>query len=109
LLILIFVEIYLRRESYFNWTTLNGNDINYLPWSRGEPNGGELGDSCIILKQDPMLYFDVTCETQYCFACQFQGDTLFKLRGLCLEQELIDTDYIFMHSFIQIGVNVINI
>ena len=82
---------------------MDGTPIDYLPWSRGEPNGVELGDECIILKNEPILYFDITCKTPFCFACQFNGDTLFKLRGLCLDQELIDTDYIFMHSFIPFG------
>jgi len=105
----IFVEIVLRRESNTNWTAMDGTAIDYLPWSVGEPNGGELGDSCIILKPDPSLYFDATCKNHFCFACQFQGDTVFKLKGLCLEQELIDTEYIFMHSYITSGVNIINI
>ncbi len=45
----------------------------------------------------------MSCETPFCFACQFKGETLFKLRGLCLEQKQIDTDYIFMHHFIPSG------
>jgi hypothetical protein len=96
-------EIYNRRESQSKWKALNGTVVDYLPWSKGEPNGHDLGDECIILKPDPSLYFDIRCKNTYCFNCQFEGETIFKLKGLCLEQELIDTDYIFMHSFIPFG------
>ena len=36
----------------------------------------------------------------HCFLCLFDGNQIFNLRGLCSEQDFVDTKYIFMHTLI---------
>jgi hypothetical protein len=47
------------------------------------------------------LYHDVNCQMKNCFLCQFMGDKNFKLSGLCVSQELIDTMYTLVTSLEQ--------
>ena len=38
--------------------------------------------------------------SRHCFLCSFDGNQIFNLRGLCSEQDFVDTKYIFMHTLI---------
>ena len=61
--------------------------------------GGELfGEDCVMMDLETGLYHDVSCDTKNCFLCQFRGDKIFKLKGLCLDQVSIDTTYAIVLS-----------
>ncbi len=78
------------------WETITNQSKTYLPWSQGEPNGEITGENCVGAFLSTEKYHDIKCEEKKCFSCQFQREVLFELKGLCSEQELIDTDYIFL-------------
>jgi hypothetical protein len=63
-------------------------DVTFLPWLRGEPNGEFMEENCAILKLESRAYVDMHCKMSYCFHCRFDydNDAIFKLRGLCQEQ-----------------------
>jgi hypothetical protein len=90
------------------YTYPEANEIlTFLPWMVGEPNGEEVGEECIMTKerQYPNLgfvqkYYDFSCYIETCFECAFQRDTILQIRGLCNEQTLIDTQYVFITSLL---------
>ena len=43
------------------------------------------------------------CEFKFCFLCTFDQEKIFTLRGLCDDQNLIDTKYVFLHSLLSKG------
>ncbi len=78
------------------WKTLTNQSNTYLPWFQGEPNGEITSEDCVVAYLSTAKYHDIKCQEKICFSCQFQREVTFKLKGLCSEQELIDTDYIFL-------------
>ena len=62
------------------------------------PGGEIFGEDCVKMDSDTGLYHDVSCDSKNCFLCQFRGDKMFKLKGLCLDQDFIDTKYAMVLS-----------
>ena len=85
------------------WEALTNQPNIYLPWFPGEPNGEITAEDCVGAYLFTKKYYDIKCDEKRCFSCQFQREVLYKLRGLCLEQELIDTNYIFLMNQIPFG------
>jgi hypothetical protein len=97
-----------KKVNHTWYTYPDANEIlTFLPWMVGEPNGDLVGEECIMLKgrEYPCLgfvrrYFDLSCYIETCFECSFQQDTILQIRGLCNEQTLIDTQYVFITSLL---------
>jgi len=99
----IWVGIQRSMENKSVWKFLTNQSITYLPWFQGEPNGEITAEDCVGALLSTKKYHDIKCEEMMCFSCQFQQEVTFKLKGLCFEHELIDTDYIFLTDEILIG------
>ena len=67
-----------------------------MPWSVGEPNGKNTNENCVKANPHAAIYYDYKCTDLYCFPCQFSEESVFRLKGLCIEQENIDTDYVLV-------------
>jgi hypothetical protein len=85
------------------WLTLTNQSSKYLPWFQGEPNGEITDENCVGAFLFTKKIYDIKCDEKRCFSCEFQREVLYKLRGLCFEQETIDTDYIFLVNQIPYG------
>ena len=72
--------------------------LSDLPWDRGEPNGELLRENCLLYDQSNEVYFDFNCKYRFCSLCQFKEEAVFKLKGLCGQQTIIDSDYIFIYD-----------
>ena len=69
----------------------------------GEPNDELIEESCTVLRRTSKRYESVICTIPTCFPCHVKKKTVFKLKGLCQEQEKIDTDYIFLRDAVSEG------
>jgi len=78
---------------------LNGNnileEIKYLPWMTGQPNGNEV-QNCISASKDG--YSDNECQKERCFICKMTKYPVFHLRGLFTDSQEFDTKYVFLHD-----------
>ena len=43
-------------------------------------------------------FYSSDCKSKGCFVCQFEEAKIFKLKGLCSEQTLADTDYFYFND-----------
>ncbi len=65
----------------------------YLPWLKGQPNGGRI-QNCTKTTTDRNFYFqDVECDYILCTICRLSTKSFLRLRGMCKYQNLIDGDY----------------
>jgi hypothetical protein len=56
----------------------------------------------LVSKND--TYADINCSVnKYCFPCIAEGERVFNLRGVCKEQTMLDTDYIFLFDELKRG------
>ncbi len=92
----------LKRSEYnkSNWESVffASQDHIELPWAEGEPDGAFLQHNCVGASQETLAYYDVDCNWDLCFICQFEEERIFKLKGLCSEQTLVDSDYIYLSN-----------
>jgi len=77
--------------------------LNNLSWAEGEPNGELLRQNCLLYDQSSEVYFDLFCKYKFCSICQLDEEPIFKLKGLCGKQTIIDTDYIFLYGQVSIS------
>jgi hypothetical protein len=79
---------------------LNGShtseEIKYLPWMIGQPNGNEVQD-CISASKDG--YSDNDCQKKRCFICKMSKYPVFHLRGPFTDSQDFDTKYVFLHDW----------
>ena len=52
-----------------------------------------MSQNCTLFDSKIQGYDDEDCSAQFCSACDFEKDILFKLKGICLGSTKIDSDY----------------
>ena len=92
------------------WTPLRRSLVNstkweflhqttdFFPWANGEPQREYLDSNCAAAFQfeDEHFLRSCGCDLKFCPICKFSRESMFRLRGLCPTQKLIDTDYFFL-------------
>ena len=63
----------------------------------------DIGHDCVHIRKENNRFYDMKCEFKFCFLCTFDQEKIFTLRGLCDDQNLIDTKYVFLHSLLSKG------
>ncbi len=72
-------------------------NADFQPWERGQPNGYPRQNCTYANKNPNITYWDAECSSpssQYCFACQFNVQVVFNLKGICSESSRLDTAYV---------------
>ena len=85
------------------FSTIDNNEVDFLPWAEGEPNGVTIDEDCIAFTRKSDKYVDVKCSGKRCFSCQFKQNTIFHLKGLCDEQDFIDRNYVLQQDKLKAG------
>ena len=87
------------------WSSVNSTKwevshqtVHFLPWAPGEPQREYLDRNCVMTKRlnDKYFIYSSDCHSILCPPCQFFREPIFKMRGLCPGQNLVDTDYHFL-------------
>ena len=71
--------------------------VNFTTWRQGQPNGGPHFEKCAALISQKSLFFDDSCDYEYCFYCRLKDFTHFQMKGLCVTEKKnsIDSKYVF--------------
>ena len=72
--------------------------MSNLPWAKNNPSVEHLKENCVFAQQSSMRLLNERCENKYCSLCNFKEDSVFRLKGFCSEQSLIDTHYTFVNE-----------
>jgi hypothetical protein len=78
------------------WQSLSSDvilDTRDLPWAEYEPSGEYLQQKCVYASD---AFYSANCNGKGCSICQFEEERIFKLKGLCSDQAIVDTDYIYV-------------
>ena len=89
----IWIPIFKRGKE--NWVDQKNEVALYLPWRKGQPNGGEY-ETCTRMLTNRLAYYDVACAQAMMFYCKIKDFQVFQLRGMCPEKngEIIDGKYV---------------
>ena len=89
----IWIPIFKRGKE--NWVDQENEEALYLPWRKGQPNGGEY-ETCTRMLTNRLAYYDVACAQAMMFYCKIKDFQVFQLRGMCPEKngEIIDRKYV---------------
>ena len=91
----IWIPIKRSKDDQFTWIRYGTNEVAFLPWTKGQPNGMGLQD-CII--GDHKGYYDTDCHDQHCSYCQTQRYHFLNLRGSCFKDSRIDSKYVLFKN-----------
>jgi hypothetical protein len=72
--------------------------MSNLPWAVNNPTVEHLKENCVLALQWSLRFHSRRCENTYCSLCNFKEDSVFRLKGFCSEQSLIDTHYTFVNE-----------
>ena len=91
-------------DLWINDNLSNGEEVTFLPWDWGQPNGYPRQNCTSAYKIPNTTYWDSDCiNSMYCFPCRFVGEVIFSLRGKCANSLLIDINYILRIDLLDDG------
>ena len=84
------------KESEEEWKDRENKEVQYLPWKKGQPNGGNRENCASLwLEGSKASYGDTGCGWEANFYCKIKDFQVFQLRGMCEEkEETIDRKYV---------------
>ena len=86
----------IRRQPNASWINLDTNELVNMDanWALGQPNGQNLQE-CITYDLKNGVFYDEECSRKQCFACSWDHQPAFVLRGLCATTK-IEKHYILL-------------
>ena len=90
----------IRKDEIGNWINLNNNDtvknIKEM-WMKGQPDGQDW-QACTSFNTTTGKLADDGCSVTSCFACTWDHEPLFKLRGLCKSSKIAN-QYVLLPEY----------
>ena len=80
----IWIPIFKNSEG--EWTDTENNAAIYLPWMKGQPNGGKNHERCSGMWLEVLGYYDSVCAQDLRFYCHIKDYQVFQLKGMCTEK-----------------------
>ena len=69
-------------------------EVKYLPWLEGQPNGYPM-QNCVIAELNDFGYKDIECQDEICFNVYAAKSPIFRLRGPFVTGENFDSKYVY--------------